>query len=50
MKRLYISPKPVIPYPHSDKKVTALGFNRIEENLPTKISYEYQERFDKISK
>ena len=34
LKRLYITPKPVIPYPHGNKKVTALGFDRIEESLP----------------
>ena len=50
MKRLYFPPTPVIPYPHADKKVTALGFNRIEENLPTKIAKEYEKRFMFIKK
>ena len=49
MKKLYFTPSPMIPYPHSNKLVTALGFNRIEENLPIKIVKEYQQRFHGIN-
>ena len=50
MKRLYLPPNPVIPYPHANKHVTALGFNRIEETLCQKISHEYDLRFQNTKK
>jgi hypothetical protein len=47
LKRLYITPNPIIPFPHGKKNVTALGFDRIEVPLPEKIMKEYEKRFDK---
>ena len=30
-------PKPIVPYPHKSKKVTAEGFVRDEPTLPQKV-------------